>query len=146
VSVRFETLTAAHVMALQLQPSQLVTAGLYEPTVSEAHAVELATRGPAWAAFDGDALLVCAGLYELFPPAHALAWAMLSAGLGARLLPITRFARSRIAAAGYARVEAIVRTGAEVAWARAVGLSPAHILRKWGAAAEDHILMERIAA
>lgn len=147
MTVRFETLTAEHILQLQLQPSQHVTAGLYEPELTRGQAEALAAQGRGWAALDGATVLVCAGLAEIFPPHHATAWAMLSPGIGAaRLLTITRFARSAIATGGYARVDAIVRTGAELAWAKAVGLNPAHVLRNYGAAAEQHILMERIAA
>lgn len=149
MSVRFETLTAAHILSLQLQPSQHITAGVHAEVTTPETAAAMVASGPGWAAIDADSgeVLVCAGLGEVYGPRHATAWAMLAPGIGAaRLLTITRFARSRIAASGYARVDAIVRTGAELAWARAVGLAPAHVLRAFGAAGEDHFLMERIAA
>lgn len=46
----------------------------------------------------------------------------------------------------YELLEVVVSAkGPEVTWAMLAGLKPAAVLRKFGAASEDHVLCERIA-
>ena len=138
---------AADALQIQRQASQLVQLGL-ERHITLEEADDLATGGEAWTlreSADADARIVaCVGLRELFPGRQAVAWAILAEGLGAAHLAVTRFARRRIAASPLRRIEAIVRTDAECAWAKLVGLTPAHVLRCYGGASETHVLFERI--
>jgi|GEM_PF-1368971 len=112
------------------------------------------------------------GLVETFRFRQATAWAVLSGEVGPHHVAITRFCRSRIEQAGYRRIEAIVECAdAEplvarlpdidpgelveavslpamrspgVRWAIACGLSPAAVLRRYGARSETHLLCERL--
>jgi hypothetical protein len=115
-------------------------------------------------------LIACFGILETFPGVQGVVWATLADGIGAAHLAMTRFARSRVRDCGLARVEAIVLASdaenivadypgldaqqlidvlmrfptPDMVWARLCGLRPAHVLRKFGAAAETHMLFERI--
>lgn len=150
MSVDFAPMRADDALTIQRQASQLVQLGL-ERQMSREEAEALAAD-EAWTASTADGRIVaCIGLKETFPGVQAVAWAIFAEGIGGAHLAITRFARARIVARsrpdGLARIEAIVRASvpAECAWARLVGLTPAHLLRKFGAASEDHVLYERIA-
>lgn len=139
----FRPMIAADAIAIQRQPSQRVQLGL-ERDMTADEARDLAEGGEAWTAMDARGVAACIGLRETFPGRQAVAWAILAAEVGPSHVAITRFARRRIAASPLARIEAIVRTDAEVAWAKLVGLRPAHILRAFGAQSERHVLCERI--
>jgi hypothetical protein len=143
MSVAFRPMRAIDALAIARQPSQRVQLGLVrEITLEEAE--DLANGGEAWTAEDADGIAACIGLRETFPGRQAVAWAILRAGLGRSHLAVSRFARARIAASPLARIEAIVKTDAEIAWAKLVGLTPAHVLRAFGQASETHLLCERI--
>lgn len=140
-------MNAVDAIVIQRQPSQQVQLGLTRE-ISEEEAQGLATGGEAWTAWvdDGSSwrIVACFGLRETFPGRQAVAWAILAEGLGSAHLAVTRFARARIEASALRRIEAITLTPAEHAWAKLLGLTPAHVLRAFGAASEDHILFERI--
>ncbi len=144
--VSFRPFQAADVVALDLQPSQHFECGLDEPCVSLERGRQLEETGPAWTAHDGDKILCCAGFAERYAGVNAVAWAMFSAELGTAGLAITRFARARVLEASYRRIDAIVeRDNARAAcWARSIGFTLGHVLHCWGAAAEPHLLFERI--
>lgn len=159
-----------HFGLLDRQPSQLVQLGV-EVSMDDEEMYALAAEREAWACYDGDRLIACVGIRETFPETQGVAWAVLASGVGRATLALTRFARSRILGSGLKRIEAVARAGdaeailaqypelnaaqlseavmalptPECAWARLVGLSPAHVLRKFGQAAETHMLFERIA-
>lgn len=140
-------MNAIDAVVIDRQPSQRVQLGLTRE-ISEEEAEGLACGGEAWTAWTNDGtrwrIAACFGLRETFPGRQAVAWAILAEGIGAAHLAITRFARARIAASPLRRIEAVTRTDAEHAWAKLVGLTPAHVLRAFGAASEDHLLLERI--
>lgn len=145
MSVAIRPMVPNDAMRIQRQASQRVQLGLSrDMTIEEAEAL---AEGPeAWTATDGDRVIACVGLRETFPGVQAVAWAILCDGIGAAHLAVTRWAKARIAGSGYRRIEAIVRADvdAECRWAKAVGLTPAHVLRNFGAASETHILFEAI--
>jgi len=144
--VYFRDFVAADVVAIDVQDSQVDALGVFTVVRDLEHGRQLEASGPAWTAIGDDGrVLVCAGLGTIFP-GHAVLWALLTRNIGAAHVAITRFARARIAAAGCARIEAIVRADveAEGRWATLVGLSAAHVLRKWGPLATPHVLYERI--
>lgn len=121
----------------------------------------------------GDRAVAALGVAETFEGTAGLAWAFLSAGLTRREKgEVTRFARDVVIGANpLPRIEAVVRCGdveafladnpacaepgvlldialqvstPQVRWALGVGLSPVAVLRKFGAAGETHMLLERI--
>jgi len=148
VSITFHTLSSAHMLALQLQPSQLIEAGLDASGMSAEHAREIVERGVGWAAIRGEEVLCCAGIVETFADRQGTAWAMLAGGLGACAhLAITRFARARIAESPLVRVESLISddpTGRCAKWARAVGMEHEATLAKWGAASETIHVYRRL--
>lgn len=145
-AVQIRTMIAEDVVSIERQASQRVQLGIERiPSIEEAHA--LLDEGEAWSAVADDGRVVaCMGIRETFPGRQGVAWAILAGGVGAAHLAITRHARARIAASPLVRIEAIVRLAvdAECQWARLVGLEARTILRKFGAASEDHVLFERI--
>lgn len=169
VSIR--RMTAADLLAIEPQASQRMTLGVDTGGLSAEEAGELADQTHAWAVRGGDGRLIgCMGIRETFPGAQGVAWATLADGIGSAHLAMTRFARSCVTGCGLARVEAIIAAPdaecviaaypaldaqqlldalqatptPEMIWARLVGLRAAHVLRKFGAAAQTHILFERI--
>lgn len=139
-------MVAADAIAIQRQSSQAVQLGIARVmTIEEARDLAEAP-GEAWTAKVHDRIVACFGLRETFPGMQAVAWAILSNDVGRSHLRITRFARRRIVTSSLRRIEAIVKADApaEGTWASLVGLAPAHVLRCFGAAAETHVLHERI--
>lgn len=99
--IRVVPCEAAHLLRIQPQRAQL----------SEVHAESLAApAGMAWAALVDDEPIAAAGLVEVWP-GRAYAWALLADAAGRHLLAITREIRSRLAAAGFRRVELAVDAG-----------------------------------
>lgn len=165
-------LQPADLMALDLQPSQRMTLGLETRDVSIDEAEDLASSRFAWSVRHDGRLIACIGIAETFAGSQGVGWAHLARGIGSAHLALTRFARARIADCGLPRVEAIVRAPdaenaiasfpflaqdpegllvamlqtptPEMVWIQLLGLRPAHVLRKFGAAAQTHMLYERI--
>jgi hypothetical protein len=153
MNVTIRPFVAGDVVQLDLQPSQHVALGVWKAVHDLEDGRELEGAGPAWTAIGGGRVLCCYGFAYEHPPSeksggHALAWALLTAGLGAAHLAITRFARATIAASPISRIEAIVRKDypAERQWAELVGFTLAATLRAWGPDGETHLLYERVRA
>ena len=162
-----------HLQTIRRQPSQYLQLGVRSGAISEEEALDLAGE-PTTAAFLRDGVPIgVMGVAETFPGTHGVAWAIFAEGLGSDHLAITREARRRLDTSALARIEAIapcadaeriidampeiqpdvllrvmldrtVRTP-EVSWAMLMGFRPVHVLRKYGMAAESHMLLERIA-
>lgn len=159
---------------LQRQPSQRMMLGIDRgATLSAEVAEDLIAGGEAWSIETSDGrLAACVGLRETFPGVQGVAWAVLAEGIGPTHLAVTRHAQRRIADSPLRRIEAVCRAGIdaeavlilypdldptqlleavltvpspETRWAAAAGLTPVHVLRKFGAASETHVLFERIA-
>lgn len=156
--------------ALEPQASQRMTLGLDTRSMGQEEAELLCAQDEAWAIRSEGRLIAAIGISETFPGAQGVAWAILADGVGKAHLAMTRFAQSRIRGSRLVRIEAIVRgpdaesvldhfpgldngqlleacltmATPECVWARLVGLKPAHVLRKFGASGETHILFERI--
>lgn len=167
--VHFTALVPDDVRALAVQPSQRRVLGL-EHDPDQFELARLCAGTVALAARRGERLLACFGIVEQFGGVHGVAWAMLAAGLGSAHLAITRRARAELERCGLARVEMLARcedvegllarhpaldpgmiaqlavsaATPEIRWGRALGFSPAHVLRCYGAAGESVMLMERI--
>jgi len=161
-----------HAAAIEAQASQAQTLGLTVEMDEDYGRHLIDNPGEAWCAIEGGRVVALFGLIEVFVARQATAWAVLSGEIGRHHLAITRFCAERIRASGYARIEAIVECGdAEqllarfpdltpgellellnfssfatpgTRWARACGLRPATVLRRYGAASETHMLFERI--
>lgn len=141
--LRFRDMLPGDAVLLELQPGQHFELGIEHARYTMDEGEWLVDQGPAWTAIRGERIVGIAGFQEA---GHAVAWASLSAGIGADHLAITRFVRRTIAEAPYRRIEAVVdRDNLRAAkWARLVGLEPAHILRCFGRGCKDHILFERV--
>lgn len=153
MSVAFRPFLAEDAIALTLQPSQWIEAGIECCAIDESQARAMEVAGPAWSAIAPDGrVLCCAGIGTMYhdaagEPAHGVAWAMLSTGIGAAHVAITRYARARISEARHRRIEAIVKAdddGEACRWARMVGLTLGHVLRGYGADGATHFLFERV--
>lgn len=171
-ALQFVRLQAAHLLALEPQESQRLQYGLDLRNISAEEAEHYAAQENAWAVLRGDRLLACLGINETFSGASGVAWALLADNLGRDALAITYFARDAvIRTSELPRLEAVVRCAdlpewmqsyspqalararldwvcrkptAAVRWAIKVGLEPVAVLRKYGAANEPHLLLERI--
>lgn len=165
-----------HIAAIDRQPSQRVQYGMEIGEIGDAECADLADpRHGVRVAFLREGVPVAVmGVAETFAGCHGIAWAILAPGIGPDHLAMTREARRRLDRSGLARielvavcadieptlaimpdldpvamVEALTRPGIatpEVRWALQLGFRPAHVLRKYGAAGETHLLFERIAS
>ena len=168
----FRRLEPGDLLSIDAQASQQLVLGL-RVRLDFAQAEHYAAMPVAWAARRGEELLACFGINELFAGAHGVAWAVLAEGLGRDHLALTRFMQSEIRDCGLARLELLARcvdvdlaverlpdiTGdelvqlvtkpdhatPEVRWAMMLGMEPAHVLRRFGAASESYLLYERFA-
>jgi hypothetical protein len=164
----FRQLAAADLLAIEPQDSQRQQYGLDVGDMDPEHAAALAGEANSWAVLRGDTVLACIGISQTFPGVQGVAWALLSRHMGRDVVPVTDFtARVMIAGSPLQRIEAIVRSRdipahfaadnprllflhamaaptPQVRWAIKVGLHPVHVMRKFGAAGEAHMLMERI--
>lgn len=98
---------AGHLENLLLQPAQAYLRPCFQPehikAYEQAHSFSLLA--------DDGSTLACAGLVEIWP-GRAMAWALLSAEIGARgMLVVTRACRREFALGRYRRIEAYVDRG-----------------------------------
>jgi hypothetical protein len=167
----FNPLAPRDLLTIERQPSQRRVLGL-DGAVSEEEAESLAAQPVAWTARLDGRIIACFGINQTFAPVQGVGWAILAAHIGPAHLALTRFIRTRVILATTLKrlelfaiandAEAIlarwpeldgsqllaavmVRPTRECAWARLLGMSPAHVLRKFGQASETHVLFERIA-
>lgn len=141
--LRFRPMLPGDAVLLEMQPGQHFELGIEHSRYTMDEGEWLVDQGPAWAATRGSRIVGIAGFQDC---GHAVAWASLSAAIGADHVAITRFVRRTIADAPYRRIEAVVAGDNEraIKWARMVGLEPAHLLRGFGRAETDHVLFERV--
>lgn len=145
MTVTFRAMVAEDVLAIDVQSSQQI--GFSGPVKDIDHGRALVAAGPAWSAIGADgAVLVCAGISEIFPGLQGVAWSLVGARIGRAHVAITRFARATIANSPLRRIEAIVRAdqhkGRE--WAKAVGLELNTVMMAWGPDSSPHFLFERV--
>ncbi|WP_310532511.1 hypothetical protein [Novosphingobium sp.] len=171
----FTRLTEKDLRSIELQESQKTVLGMpggvsdealpHYLAAPQAWACRVATR-------DGGArLIACFGVVEQIAGRQGVAWALLAKGLGHAHVALTRRARAAVADSGLPRVEALVRAPdiealladrpwldagqrvslalatptPEMRWAETVGLTPAHLLRRFGPSGETVMLYERFA-
>lgn len=149
MTVSFRAFAPEDAAQLQLQPSQWMQAGIAADAMTAEQATALHGQGEAWTAMAADGrLLCCAGIAELFPGRHGIAWSMLASDLGVRQhMAITRFARDRIAASPLPRIECLVEddaAGRGAKWAEACGMRLRAAMPMWGPASADVLLFDRI--
>lgn len=163
-------LEPADLLAIEPQASQSFTLGIDTRNCPPDKAEELCAQDESWAIRADGRLIAAFGIYESFPGAVGICWAILCHGIGSAHLAMTRFAASRIRASHLPRLEGFARCAdaeaildqypgldsgqmveavlalptPECIWARLVGLKPAHVLRKFGASGESVMLFERI--
>lgn len=155
---------------IERQPSQRALLGMTSDMTREEGEFHAGQR-IAWTAWADRRRYACFGISETFEGLQGVAWSILAPGLGvARHLQLTRFMRKILQASSLARIELIatandaeailarwpdldgaqlleavmVNPSRECAWARVLGLTPAHVLRKFGGASETCVLFERI--
>lgn len=166
--LEFRRLHPGDLLTIDAQASQRTVLGI-RAQLDFAQAEHYASMPVAWTAERGETILACFGINETFAGAHGVAWAVLAEGLGADHLALTRFIRSEIRDCGLPRLELLAKctdlelavervpdmSGAEmlelavrhktpeVRWAMMLGMKPAHVLRRFGAAGECYMLLER---
>jgi hypothetical protein len=172
-AVVIRPMLAQDAIAIERQPSQRVQLGIdMTGAMTLELAQSMIDGGEAWTAEQSGRIVAIMGLRETFPGVQGVAWAVLAPGIGAAHLAVSRHARRRIADSPLRRIEAVVEAavdaeailltfpgldpgqlleavisvkGPQIAWARSVGLTPAHVLRRFGGRSETHVLFERIA-
>lgn len=168
--LEFDTLTADDLMSIEAQPSQRMVLGV-NARIDRAQAQHYAAQIVAWSARRNGQILACFGINALFDYAHGVAWAVLAEGIGADHVALTRFMQHEIRTCGLPRLELLARcvdvelavervpdisgdellrlvtkrehATPEVRWAMLLGMKPAHVLRRFGAAGESYLLLER---
>ena len=158
-AVRAMRLSPAHLLAIEVQPSQAVQMGV--PLALDNELANTMGNAPhGFAVLDGSRVVCCMGIMEPYVGRQGVAWAFFARDLMRAHVVITKTARTMIAGSGLRRIEAVCPAPAgaetlsdalaaptpEMRWARCVGLPPAYLLRAFGAASEPFVLHERMAA
>lgn len=173
-ALTFRRLRASDCLTIERQASQRTVLGLdAEMTWEEAelHAAQpVGWTALATKADGSERIIACFGISETFPGQVGVGWAMLADGLGRHHLQLTRFVAKIIAECTLPRLEVIAPCSdvepiarefpqfdpwalvqaalavptRECRWALLLGLRPAHVLRRHGAADESYMLFERI--
>lgn len=169
--LRFTRMQARDLFLVDVQDSQRMFLG-QDATPDEDTADTLAAQPVAWTAWRADGtVLACFGFSEAFPGRHGTAWALLASDIGRDHVALTRFVRKVVAGCTLDRLDvlarcedvepimldgkpwprpaallklALVEPTPEVRWCLMLGFEPAHLLRKYGAAGETYMLLERI--
>lgn len=93
---------AEHMRALKLQSAQLACVGW-----APADHAEMLEQFTAYTALDGDEVLICAGVIEMWKGRGA-AWAFIAENLGARMVAVHRAVRNYFDLLDFRRIEAEV--------------------------------------
>ncbi len=137
--MKIEPLAPRHLRALRRRVGQLL------PTAPQDHLL----KGPSWAFIGPDGVFAAAGVLKQWEGVGR-GWAVIPQDyVGAKLLlPLTRAVKRWLDAnpGGYRRIEITVEYShsAGLVWAKLLGFEPEGILRSYGLAGEDHILMSRV--
>ena len=121
---RITVATRCPLTVTDFQPGHLARMRAQSAQMAEVNAESLSSPyGLAWSAFDGEEVISCAGVVEVWR-GRAYAWALLSENAGPHLLTLTRVIRSRLASLPYRRVEMAVDAGFDAGcrWARMLGV------------------------
>lgn len=159
-NLHFRPMQPDDLFAIDVQGSQATFLGL-DAAPDEETALNLAAQPVAWAAVRDGAVLACFGINEAFPGKHGTAWALLGKDIGADHLALTRFVRQVVEGCTLDRLDVLAKSRdygggirgmsaaladatTEVRWCLMLGFEPAHQLRKFGAAGETYMMLERI--
>jgi hypothetical protein len=171
-ALAFQRLEAGDLFEIERQESQLLWLG-QKGDIGEEAAEILASQKCAWTAWHAGRIVACFGISEIFPDVQGVAWALLSAEVGAHHLELTRFMQNEIRECGLVRLELLAKASEkaeafavlgeelrappsgvvllahamkfatpECRWAKLLGFTPAHVLRRFGAASETYMLFE----
>lgn len=171
----FARLRPEDLAEIQLQASQArFLAALPMAGEDPAERAAICAQPVAWSAWVDGRLIACFGIYETFPGAHGVAWALLADGIGTAHLALTRFIQGEIAARDLPRLELLAaapdvetqiaagtpmglrykaaghvslawrQATPEMRWAVLLGMEPVHLLRQFGPEGESVMLFERI--
>jgi hypothetical protein len=167
--VRFFTLTANDVLAIQRLPRHGVVFG--QPEIATREEAEAMAASPvAWACRYKGELIACFGIVEHFRGRQGLGWTLLADRLGLAHLRLTRFIQQQIDNCGLRRLELLARgpdlegvlarhpgldqgqilalameaATPEMRWAQMLGLQPAYVMRQWGADSSTCVVFERL--
>lgn len=171
--LKFSFLRPADLLAMEVQPSQSMVLGEPHQW-DEEQAAQLCNQPVAWCAREAGGerlgrIVACFGIVEVFAGVQGYGWAALAPEIGPAHFELTRFVQGQVAGCGLARLElravasprfeadlaeaggaanplavAFRRATPEMRWAVLLGLTPAHVLRQYGAARETYVLFERI--
>jgi hypothetical protein len=138
--MRVEVFRAAHVDALELQPTQARWRDRLTP-----ERLQALEGTNAWTGFAGRRPVACAGLLDL-GEGRAEAWSMLAADAGASMTALTRALMRGLAAAGFRHVQMTTEADFPPAgrWAAMLGFRRAGRLTRWLADGRDVEIWERV--
>lgn len=137
-----EHLTPAHILAIDLQPAQAGIAG----ALTREYAEKLCTlTRVGWTIVDGDVVLGCGGIVEIWEN-RAQAWTLISSALLRRFRPAHRMVRAVLDDAPWRRIEMDVDAAhtAGIAWAEHLGFVNEGVRRKYTVDGRDVILFARV--
>lgn len=109
----------SHLATLNLQSAQ---AYFGQQLADAEYGRSLVESGPCFTALDGNTVLACAGVHEIWDN-RAMAWALISQSAGRHMVSIHRAVRGFLMQAKYRRIEATVDAGFEEGrrWAQMLG-------------------------
>lgn len=117
--MKVEPLRAHHLTRLTLQDAQ----AYFGPEMAKPEYIRaLIETGQAFAAVDGDTVIGCAGVVEVWDN-RAMAWALLSRDAGRHMMTVHRLVAGFLAQAKWRRIEATVDAGFDAGhrWMKLLG-------------------------
>lgn len=137
--VRFR---ATHLWHLDLQEAQRdLRAQFGDPAYGSA----LEATQNAFTALDGDQVLACAGVHEVWP-GRGVAWALIGREAGREFRAIHRAVSGFLAACPLRRVEMVVdaKFAAGHRWAKMLGMTAEGTLRAYSPGGDDYVMYARV--
>lgn len=140
--MRIVKLKPEHVRSIDLQDAQQYFAGIVD---TPGYAESLAASPWSFAAIDGDEVLGCAGVYEVWE-GRALAWALIGKTSGRHFKAIHRAVAGFLAQAKWRRIEMVVdaQFDAGIRWARLLGMKQEGLMRAYGPDGKDYYLFAKV--
>lgn len=133
---------AAHLQVLNLQKSQEYFRGEFG---NPNYGLQLEASPYSFTGLVDDKVVGCAGVHELWQ-GRAVAWALLSEGVGPHMRSISRAALGFLAQAPWRRVEAMIDASFEPArrWAQMMGMQQEGLMRAYSPTGNDYYIYARI--
>ncbi len=119
--IRIERFRAAHLAILQLQDAQSY---FHDQIRSADYAASLERAGQAYTALDGDQVVACAGVTEIWP-GRAVVWSLIGKQAGRHMVALHRVVMGFLSTLAYGRLELWVDDGfaAGLRWAKMLGFA-----------------------